>query len=219
MAGQSDFSTLSPFAIALLASLFLLGRGQVKVPPLRLLILVGSDWLALLHGRHQMLLGVCAPILLAPALAEAWPAKGQPAKPLFAALAVMRLVPLLTVARLALPVARGDDPVSPATALAHVPRFVRETPVLNDYSFGGYLIWNGVQPFIDSRADLYGDIFLANYATITAPDQDALAATLTYYHVRWTIFRRRRAGGEAAGRPARLASLYQDKLAVVHVHD
>jgi hypothetical protein len=65
---------------------------------------------------------------------------------------------------------------------------VRETPVLNDYGFGGYLIWNGGRPLIDSRADLYGDIFLQNYAAITAPDQDALAATLTYYHVRWTIF-------------------------------
>ena len=106
-----------------------------------------------------------------------------------------------------LPVVRGDDPVSPVTAMAHVPRFVRETPVLNDYGFGGYLIWNGVKPFIDSRADLYGDIFLQNYAAITAPDKDALAATLTFYHVRWTIFRARRAGGETAGRHARLAPL------------
>jgi hypothetical protein len=126
---------------------------------------------------------------------------------------------LLAVARLALPVTRGDDPVTPASALAHVPRFVRETPVLNDYSFGGYLIWNGVKPFIDSRADLYGDIFLENYATVTAPDKDALASTLAFYHVRWTIF--------AAGAPVVKVldatpgwhRLYTDKLAVVHVHD
>ena len=72
-----------------------------------------------------------------------------------------------------------------------MPRFVRETPVVNDYAFGGYLIWNGVKPFIDSRADLYGDIFLSNYAAVTEPDKDALASTLAFYHARWTIFRAR----------------------------
>lgn len=214
----SDFSTLSPFAIALLASLFLLGRGQIKVPPLRLLIVAGLTGLALLHGRHQMLVGVCAPILLAPALAKSWPAKDERGKPVFAALAVVGFL-VVIAARLAFPVTRGDDPVTPVTALAHVPRFVRETPVLNAYEFGGYLIWNGVPTFIDSRADLYGDIFLQNYAAITAPDQDALAAALNYYHARWTIF--------PAGAPVTKLldaqpgwhRYYQDKVAVVHIHD
>jgi hypothetical protein len=179
---------------------------------------VGLTGLALLHGRHQMLLGICAPILLAPALAKSWPAKSESGQPVFAALAVAGFAAVL-ILRLAMPVTRSDGPVSPVTALAHVPRFVRETPVLNDYSFGGYLIWNGIPTFIDSRADLYGDIFLQDYATITAPDQDALAAALAYYHVRWTIF-------PAASPVVKLLDaqpgwhrFYQDKLAVVHIHD
>ena len=214
----SDFSTLSPFAIALLAALFVLGRGKLKIPAPRLLILLALVWLALAHGRHQMLLGVCAPLLLAPSLARAWPAKSEAGTPLFAALALAGLVALALV-RLALPVVRGDDPVSPVSALAHVPRFVRETPVLNDYAFGGYLIWNGVRPFIDSRADLYGDIFLQNYADITAPDKDALAATLTFYHVRWTIFRREAPVVKLLDATPGWHRFYTDQLAVVHVHD
>jgi hypothetical protein len=214
----SDFSTLSPFAIALLAALFVLGSGKVKVPAFRLLILIGLVWLALAHGRHQMLLGVAAPILLAPSLARAWPAREQTAAPLAAALAGLGLV-VLIAARLLMPVTRGDDAVSPVTALARVPRFVRETPVLNDYSFGGYLIWNGIKPFIDSRADLYGDIFLQNYASLTAPDKDALAATLTYYHVRWTIFRREAPVVKLLDATPGWHRFYSDKLAVVHVHD
>lgn len=214
----TDFAQVSPFEIALLATIFVLGSGRLRVPAFRLLILLGLIWLALAHGRHQMLLGVVAPILLAPSLARAWPAKSETSPCWIAALAAAGFV-LLAVARLAVPVTHGDDPMTPATALAHVPRFVRETPVLNDYSFGGYLIWNGVKPFIDSRADLYGDIFLENYAAITAPDKDALASTLAYYHVRWTIF--------AAGAPVVKIldatpgwhRLYSDKLAVVHIHD
>jgi hypothetical protein len=214
----SDFSHVSPFALALLAVLFVLGSGKVKVPLFRLLLLIGLVWLALSHARHQMLLGVTAPILLASALQKTWPAEERASSQLFAALAGVLLLALLAV-RLAVPVARADGPVTPASALAHVPRFVREMPVLNDYGFGGYLIWNGVKPFIDSRADLYGDIFLQNYATMISPDKDALAATLAFHHVRWTIF--------PAGAPVvkilddtpGWRRFYTDKVAVVHVHD
>jgi hypothetical protein len=214
----TDFSTLSPFAIALLAALFVMGSGRLKVPPLRLLILLGLTWLALAHGRHQMLLGVCAPLLLAPSLAKAWPAKDETPHPLFAALAALGFVALI-LARMTVPVARGDDPVSPVTALAHVPRFVRETPVLNDYSFGGYLIWNGVRPFIDSRADLYGDIFLQNYASITESDKDALSASLDFYHVRWTVFSARAPVVKLLDATPGWHRFYADKLAVVHIRD
>lgn len=214
----TDFAQVSPFEITLLATIFVLGSGRLRVPALRLLILLGLVYLALTHVRHQMLLGVVAPILLAPSLARAWPAKDGSSPRWFAALAMAGFA-VLAVARLALPVTRGDDPVTPATALAHVPRFVRETPVLNDYSFGGYLIWNGIKPFIDSRADLYGDIFLENYANLTAPDKDALASTLAYYHVRWTIFAANAPVVKVLDATPGWHRFYSDKLAVVHVHD
>ena len=214
----SDFSHVSPFALALLAALFVLGSGKIRVPPLRLLLLVALVWLALSHGRHQMLLGVTAPILLAASLARTWPAKNQTGAPLLAGFAVLGFF-ILIAARLAVPVARGEDSVSPVSALAHVPRFVRETPVLNDYGFGGYLIWNGVRPFIDSRADLYGDIFLHNYADMISPDKDTLAATLAFHHARWTIFPREAPVVKLLDATPGWHRFYSDKLAVVHVHD
>ena len=33
-------------------------------------------------------------------------------------------------------------------------------PVLNNYDFGGYLIFFGVKVFVDGRTDMYGDAFL-----------------------------------------------------------
>lgn len=214
----SDFVTLSPFAIALLAALFVFGSGKVRVPPVRLAILLGLVWMALSHGRHQMLLGVTAPLLLAPSLAQVWWAQEARGRSLFAGLAAF-LLAIAVVTRLMLPVARGDDPVTPATALAHVPRVLREMPVLNDYAFGGYLIWNGVKPFIDSRADLYGDIFLRNYAVITSPDKDALAAALAYHRVRWTIFRAEAPVVKLLDAAPGWRRYYADKLAVVHVRN
>jgi hypothetical protein len=214
----SDFSHLSPFAIALLVTIGALATGRIRVGWTRLAILLAILWLALSHSRHQMLLGVTAPILLVPSLALPWPARPQDGKPLFAALTVAGFA-VLIIARLAWPAARGDDPASPVTALNHVPRFVREMPVVNDYSFGGYLIWNRIKPFIDSRADLYGDIFLENYAAVIAPDKDALAATLAYHHARWTIFRADQPVVKLLDATQGWHRLYADKLAVVHVHD
>jgi hypothetical protein len=210
----SDFSHLSPFALTLLTALFVLGSGKVKVPLVRLLILVGLVWLALSHMRHQMLFGVTAPILLASSLAKSWPAKEQASARLFAAIAGVLLLALIG-ARLAVPVIHRDGPTTPGAALAQVPAALRQKPVLNDYGFGGYLIWNGVKPFIDSRADLYGDTFLQNYSHMITPDREALAAGLTRHHV--TIF--------PAGQPAAKLMdampgwrrFYSDDLATVHV--
>lgn len=214
----SDFTRPMPLEFALLAALFVLALGKVRVPLLRLLILLGLVHMALAHARHQMLLGVAGPLLLAPALAAAWPAKNEKTSALPAIAAALVLALALGL-RLTVPAPRGQDAVSPQDALAHVPRFLREMPVVNDYAFGGYLIWNGVKPFIDSRADLYGDAFLSNYAAVTEPDKDALASTLAYYHARWTIFRADTPVVKLLDATPGWHRFYADNIAVVHVHD
>jgi hypothetical protein len=214
----SDLSHLSPFALTLLTGLFVLGTGRVRVAPFRLLLLLGLAWLALIHARHQMLLGVTAPILFAPFLAKTWPAKSQVHSPLFGALVALGLV-LLIAARLMVSVARGDDPMSPVSALAHVPPSLRRMPVLNAYGFGGYLIWNGVKVYIDSRADLYGDNFLRDYSGIISPDRDALAAATTSRRIGWTIFPQGSPVTKLMDGMPGWRRFYSDKLAVVHVRD
>jgi hypothetical protein len=214
----SDLSHLSPLALALLTSLFVLGSGRVKVAPIRLLLFLGLIWLALGHVRHQMLLGVAAPILLAPSLAKTWPARSDSHPPLFGALAAAGLVALIAV-RLLVPVVRGDDAMSPVSALAHVPPSLRETRVLNDYAFGGYLIWTGIKVFIDSRADFYGDSFLQNYAGMLSPDRDALAASLNRYQAHWTIFSRTTPMAKLMDTMPGWRRLYSDELATVHVRE
>ena len=92
-------------------------------------------------------------------------------------------------------------------------------PVLNDYSFGGYLIWAGVRPFIDGRADMYGDDFLGRYARITAPEPEALDGTLQRYGIAWTIFPPGQRVTAMMDREPGWRRLYADKFAVVHVRD
>jgi hypothetical protein len=179
---------------------------------------VGLVWLALSHTRHQMLLGVTAPILLASSLAKSWPAREQSSLRLFGLIAAALLVAMIG-ARLALPVTRADGPVTPASALAHVPQSLRQTPVLNGYGFSGYLIWDGVKVYIDSRADLYGDAFLQNYSTIISPDGDALMAAIGSHHVQWTIFPSEAPVTKLMDAQPGWRRLYSDKLATVHVRN
>jgi hypothetical protein len=215
----SDLSHLSPLLLALLASLFVLGSGKVKVAPLRLLLFVGLMWLALAHQRHQMLLGVTAPILLAPFLAKAWPpAKDEIHPPLFSALAALGFAVLIAL-RMMVPVVRGDDPRSPVSAMAQLPPELRQQRVLNDYSFSGYLIWTGIKVYIDSRADFYGDSFVKNYARIASADRDALATSLTSSQARWTIFARDTPMAKLMDSMPGWRRSYSDQLAVIHVHD
>ncbi len=86
-----------------------------------------------------------------------------------------------------MPAAKPDGPTSPVTALAHVPPALAAQPVFNDYSFGGYLIFKGVRPFIDGRADMYGDAFSGDYFRAARPDAPLFKTLLRRYGATWSI--------------------------------
>jgi hypothetical protein len=216
--GPADFSRPTPFLIALLAMILVLATGKVRLSLPRACLIAALTYLALSHTRHAMLFGVAAPLLAAPALGAAWPARAEigpgRAIPLFAILLI-----LLLGARLLLPATRGEDRVSPMAALAHVPPTVRATPVLNAYDYGGFLIAQGVRVFIDGRTDMYPTDFLHNDDRLLAGDEAALSATLAHYRIGWTIYP---AGSGAVRTLDHLAGwhrLYGDANAVVHVRD
>jgi hypothetical protein len=133
--------------------------------------------------------------------------------------AFVLLFALVAAARIAYPVVRIDGEVTPGAALAHVPDDLRRQPVFNEYSFGGYLIFHDVRPFIDGRAELYGEDFIARYARIVRPDKRELAAVLTEYRVRWTILDANDVVVPLMDAMPGWHRLYADKVAVVHVRD
>jgi hypothetical protein len=125
----------------------------------------------------------------------------------------------LAALRFASPLVRGDDAVSPVAALSDVPAALRAAPVLNDYSFGGYLIFAGVRPFIDSRAELYGEAALKRYAALIRPDARALDAAIRLYGIRWSILSPNSPMvAELDARPG-WRRVHSDRFAVVHIRD
>ena len=116
-------------------------------------------------------------------------------------------------------VARQLDALSPRAALDVVGAHHITGPVLNAYGFGDYLIFSGIEPFIDGRAELYGDRLIKRYSDAILGSSDQLPVLLNEYGITWTLL--------DPGCPAvRLLDylpgwrrLYADGTAIVHVRD
>lgn len=190
----TDFSHLQPLEIALMVLLYATWSRGIRLPVLRLLLLLGLLHLALAHGRHQMLAGVIGALLLAEPLGRAFGGSSvvDPRRRGFApgtgwVAAGLAMALVLTGLRLAYPAARHNDAVSPVAALDRVPAAIRRTPVFNAYDFGGYLIFRGIAPFIDGRTDLYGDRFMSAYLHAAHGDMAAFQRIVATYHVHWAL--------------------------------
>ncbi len=219
----ASFANVEPLEIAILALLFLALWRPFRLPLVRLLLLVGLVHLSLQHARHQMLLGVLAPMLLARPIAGALEERADPQRQGSGAhsaiLAFVALALTLIGLRLALPAKRADDASAPMSAVAAVPESLRAQPVLNQYGFGGYLIWAGVRPFIDGRTDMYGDAFMERYGKIIAPDAAALEEELARDQIAWTIFAPSQRINALLDAKRGWRRLYADAFAVVYVRE
>jgi hypothetical protein len=226
---QVDFSKPGPFEIAMMFTLFVLIYRGVRMGAVRLALLLVLVHMSLQHLRQEAILAIAAPLLIAeplgrilePQRSAAPPLPAWPLREIAAPVAVIFVLCVgLAGWRLVRPVTREDRPTVPVTALAHVPIDVATKPVLNDYSFGGWLIFNGVRPFIDGRADMYGDAFLQRYLKVERDaDPGAVAATLAEWKIAWTILTPHSRLAALLDRTPGWRRLYADKWAVVQVRD
>jgi hypothetical protein len=212
----ANFAKFTAFEGGILAAMLVcLARG-VRVPLVRLLLLLFIFHMALQHQRHQLVLAVAAPLILAEPVARAVGRRARTQRLTRAgAVALALVVAGFAAARILTPFSRGDDAITPASALAHVPAELAAKPVFNAYNFGGYLIFKGVRPFIDGRADMYGDAFVKRYGQINAGRQPALDQALKQYDIAWSITQPREGIVAALKAKPGWKEIYRDKYAVV----
>jgi hypothetical protein len=217
----ADFGSLGALEICLLLGVGLaLWRG-IKLPPLRIALLLGLVHMALSQGRAGELLALLAPLVLAAPLAKqiggaevstaAPPARGA----LFAGVAVALIAGTVAYASVHRfePHTRG----SPVAAVAALKK-LNLTRVFNDYDFGGYLISNGVAPFIDGRTELYGEKFFVDHnAASGLMEPENLFRLLEQYRIEATLMRTQSAATKLLDHVDGWQKIYADDIATIHV--
>ena len=218
-----DFSHIGTMELALLTLLGLTLIRPFSMPPIRAALLIALVAMALQHSRHQVLLGILAPMLLARPIAAAigMGSAGEEGRRIARIALTATVAAALAIggARLIAPIERTDGASAPISALRAVPPELRAKPVVNDYAFGGYLIFEHVRPFIDGRAELYGDALMSLYGRLQAGDEADVESALKRYGIAWTIFAPDSRMVAILDRKPGWRRLYADATAVVHVGD
>ncbi|HEX5237044.1 MAG TPA: hypothetical protein VFW39_01090 [Sphingomicrobium sp.] len=198
------------FAVFLLALVVLLWS-RAHIPIGRSLLLLGLAVMALAHVRHQSLFAIVAACILPPL----WQPKASPAQvPKWLLLGSLPLLAFRAVAPLNLP----ESEANPTALIAAIPPQLRTQPVFNSYIFGGPLILAGIRPYVDGRAEIYGDAFVTDYVNISSGNIAAFDRTVRRYGISWAIIRnsdsRLIRGMESSGAWHRI---YGDSVGVIEV--
>jgi hypothetical protein len=218
----ADFGSVGPFEVCLLFAIGLaLWRG-VTLPPLRIVLLLGLLHMALAQGRAAEILALLAPLLLAAPLAgqlggaEVANSAAPPPRGALVAGVLMALVAgtfaYASVQRFE-PHSHGS-PVAAVVALKklHLAR------IFNDYDFGGYLIANGVAPFIDGRTELYGEKFFVDHnAASGLMEPENLFRLLEEYRIEATLMRTQSAATKLLDHLDGWQKVYADDIATIHL--
>jgi hypothetical protein len=170
------------YAVLLLGIGVLFWRG-VRVPLGRLVLLLVLLALAFMHVRHQSAFIIVAALLIPPLLAST-PTTADVPKWL-----LLGSVPMLAYACLS-GFTPPESAANPRSLIAAVPPPLRTQPVFNEYTFGGPLILAGIKPYIDGRAEIYGDAFVADYANIIDGDMPAFNRAVQRYGIGWAMLPR-----------------------------
>jgi len=228
-----NFQSLQPLEIWLMLALFAALSLGLKLPWTRVAMLLLLLHMSLAHQRHAEILGLVAPLLVAESIARQLrrfrPQAASGLDDVFAGLSgrpsraglacALCFFAALSAVYLAHPITHAPDGYTPAAALQAAEEAHVSGPVMNDYGFGGYLIFEGIPPFIDGRADLYGDDFLKRYVDATRGVTDDLPKLLDEYHAGWTLFAANTTAVTLMDHLPGWRRLYADDTAVVHVRD
>jgi hypothetical protein len=199
------------FVVALIRS--------AKIYVHELLLLAVVFYFAVRHERMEFLFGMVAAPILCRLLADAWD-RYDPGTDRIVPNAVLMLVAAAAVV-LAFPSSRAlalqVNKANPVKALEFLERSGLSGRMLNDYTYGGYLIWAAPERlvFIDGRADVYEPAgVLADYMRFMALDADP-QYLLNKYRIDYCLFSPEEQIGRVLPLIPGWTRIYSDEKAVV----
>lgn len=198
----------------------------LRLPVTRIVMVLVILHMALVHQRHAELLGLCAPLIVAPPLAAElrrlgdapfarslrdWLRAASSAGLRRGALAAAVVI-AIGVGAWRLPGLVVPNTYVPAAAVEAVKRAGITGRVFNGYDVGGYLMFAGIAPFIDGRLDMYGEPLLRRFNALA--DMPKLLAD---FDIGWTLFHPADPHVAELDRLPGWRRFHADAVAVVHV--
>jgi hypothetical protein len=218
----ANFGDAGPIELTVLAAFALVLWRGITLSPLRIVLVVGFIFMALSHVRNAEVLALLAPLVLAKPLGEQLGRRSEPdgeVAPkrglLLTGIAVSLIAGTFAIA----PMRHYAPPeaAAPAAAVTALEK-LNVKRVLNDYDFGGYLIWRGVPAFIDGRAELFGEkmvVDLNNASGLAEPD--TLFRLLKDHDIQATLMRTQSAATKLLDRVDGWEKVYSDDIATIHL--
>jgi hypothetical protein len=214
-----------PLTLLVLALLAVLGLSRKRVALPRLILLLGTAYAALSSARHVPLFALAAtPVLVeqAAGLGDMAPKLSRPSPRLLAVAFACATLALL-IAGIAWRI-RTAAAFNTTAVAARYPVWASEAlrqsgsggNLLNDYDWGGFLIWRGEKVFIDGRADVYGDDFFNQYSRLYR-GQVAAEGILSAYDIGRVLIKPYSPLATFLQGSSDWRTLYQDAQAVVFV--
>ena len=230
----SSFMGFNPLELWLVALLGLGFTGYLRLPIVRLLLVLGLLHQALSHGRYGSIFGMLTPLLIAAPFGTLYPRllDGKPQAStldhFFEELAVpARRSPVVAgVALVLLSAFAAGQTGRHAPAAANTPKAAVDAAlragavghVLNSDNFGGYLMARGIPVFIDGRADFYGNQHMEAYIDINESNKpEKIQKILEDFHISWTLLRPSSGALLYLSTRADWRKIYEDETAVVHI--
>lgn len=225
----TNFQTFQFFELWIVVIIVFGFTQKMEIPLLRLIFLIGLIHLSLKHSRYASdLMSLQAPLLLAAPLAKHWHASSQNNKfTLASILPVTTLGKTLIISALVswsiYIFAFKDIEFLLSKRINSMLLVIRQAElpgkVFNDYNVGGYLIFEGFDTFIDSRAELYGDDFIKSFmgASALAGGEKPLETLLKQYDISWTFLSSKSPSIAYFNMHPDWIPVYANKFAVIHV--
>jgi len=215
----ADFSVIGPLEVCLLLGFGLALYRGISLPPLRIVLLLGMLHMALSQTRSLETFALLVPLFLAAPLAKQIGAADD-VRPTVSPLLVAGLAIVLFAGTVACasvvryqPHTRG----SPVAAVVELKK-LNFSRVFNDYDFGGYLLANGVAPFIDGRTELYGEKFFVDHnAASGLMKPENFFRLLEEYKIEATLMRTQSAANILLDHMDGWQKVYTDDIATIHV--
>lgn len=227
------FSGLNPLEIILFIYLILALLGLLRLPLIRILVLLGLLHMAFTHNRYVSILGLVSPMLIASTFGNAYLARNQQHPPskidrfflqlslpagAFAIIATLGLVIISAFISIQFGRYRPPESIQANAAIDAVQRSSIHGSVLNDYQFGGALIYRGIPVFVDGRADLYDQQVMGLYIDAMIDGKpSALAQIIQKYKIGWALLALDSPAIAYFENQAGWQRFYSDTFAVVYI--